>query len=89
MAVVTLPKDYLPFIEREIAEGRFASADAIVAEALRRMSAESERLAWLREKIAEADQSVANGEWLELDDEAWDKYFDELERRIDNQPVAP
>ena len=88
MPVKTLPPELREFVDRQIAAGTFPDEDALVVEAVRRMSAEQRHLAWVRERIAEAYDSIERGELIDLDDEAWDRYWDALEQEAAGQQVA-
>jgi putative addiction module CopG family antidote len=83
MPVTSLPPELREFVDRQIAAGEFPDEDALVIEALRRMSSRQTQLEWERARIAEAYESVEREGWIDLDDEAWDKYFADLERQID------
>lgn len=83
MPVKSLPPELREFVDRRIAAGEFPDEDALVVEAVRRMASQESRLEWEQARIAEAYESVEREGWIELDDEAWDKYFAELEQQID------
>ena len=67
----------------------FPSGEAVVIEAVRRMAAELNYVAWVRERLAEADESVRREGWIDLDDEAWDKYWDNLENGVVDPAMSP
>ena len=83
MLTKPLPPELREFVDRQIAAGQFPDEDALVVEAVRRMSSRQSSLEWERARIVEAYQSVEREGWIELDDAAWDKYFADLERQID------
>jgi Arc/MetJ-type ribon-helix-helix transcriptional regulator len=80
MAPNTLPPDLFEYVTKQVADGRFATTDAVVAEAVRRMKASQDYNDWVRARIAEADLSLLQGDVLELDDKEWDELFDRIER---------
>ena len=67
---VTLPADLIDFVQSEIANGSYASADEMVSEALlmlqRETELEEEKLAILRREIAEGLADAAAGRLSQL-----------------------
>lgn len=78
-----LPPDLQEYVAKQVAEGRFATADAVVTAAVRRIKAHQEYDDWVRARIAEADQSLLEGDVLDLDDKEWDELFDRIARGED------
>jgi len=81
MLARTLPADVQQFVDEQVTKGWFASADDVVVEALRRMAAEFHRSSQAGGWIAEVDWAAVNSNLLDLDDQAWDEFLDEMERQ--------
>lgn len=62
---ITLPKELESLVEREVAEGRFSSANELVADAVR---AQLEELAAFRASLDEAEAEGERIGWLSLAD---------------------
>jgi antitoxin ParD1/3/4 len=63
MLNVSVPSEYEPFIQRELAAGNYASPDDLVADALCRFQEERE----LREKIRAGIEQLDRGERIDAD----------------------
>jgi antitoxin ParD1/3/4 len=59
---VSLSPDLEELIRRQVASGRYGSADAVVREALGYLMAREERLGELRAALAVAEQQIARGD---------------------------
>jgi Arc/MetJ-type ribon-helix-helix transcriptional regulator len=62
---ITLPKELEKLVEREVAEGRFASAEDLVAKAVR---AQLDELAAFRRTLDEAEAEGERLGWLSLEE---------------------
>lgn len=62
---ITLPQDLQELVEREVAEGRFPSADKLVEDAVR---AQLEELTAFRKSLDDAEAEAERDGWLSLDD---------------------
>lgn len=65
---IYLGKHFEAMIREKVESGRYANASEVVREALRRMEVDEEKLARLREKIAEAEASFERGDYIEVTD---------------------
>ena len=63
MLNISVPSEYEPFIERELAAGNYASPDQLVAAALSRFQEERE----LREKIQAGIEQLDRGERIDAE----------------------
>lgn len=70
---ITLPKELETLVEREVAEGRFPSANQLVADAVR---AHLEELAAFRATLDEAKAEADRDGWL-----SWDEVKAQLRQR--------
>lgn len=67
---ISLPTELDNYIEAKVASGEYAHASEVVREGVRAlMRAESEKLEWLRNAIAEGIASAETGEARELNDD--------------------
>lgn len=62
---ITLPDDLEALVEKEVAEGRFPSANDLVARCVR---AQLEELAAFRKTLDDAEAEAERDGWLSLDD---------------------
>jgi antitoxin ParD1/3/4 len=60
---ISVPSEYEPFIQRELAAGNYASPDELVADALSQFQQERE----LREKIRAGIEQLDRGERIDSD----------------------
>ena len=78
---VDIPARYVPFVQGELASGRFESEGELIGEALRLLQEESE----LRQAIQQGFDQISRGECIELDEDELDEYFDALVRRAEEK----
>ena len=87
--IAILPSELEPFVQTEIASGRFASADDVIVAAvklLRDLSNQPqstlEELDELRQKIAEGHDDIVNGRVRRINNEAESRaYAEEIKAR--------
>lgn len=65
------------FIDRQIASGRFASADEVVREGLRALEERERKLEALRAHLAIGEAQADRGEFIDFD---FDSFMEELDR---------
>ncbi len=83
MVAPTLPPELEKYIDREIASGKYRSADEVICEALRLLREREERLDRLRADLDAGLDQIARGEVIDLADEASErKFFDALKADI-------
>ena len=82
---VSLTPELEKFVKDKVKGGMYASASEVVREGLRwlevRDKTQAEKLADLREAIAEADRDFEEGRYVELDDEGLREFFEDIKRR--------
>jgi putative addiction module CopG family antidote len=66
--LIHLPTHLKSFVEQEVASGRYASEEQVIAEALERFAEEPYETMTVEEAVAEARAQVARGEARELTD---------------------
>jgi len=76
---IDIPAEYVPFVQKAIASGRFESEGALVGEAIRLLREQEE----LRQSIQRGFDQISRGESVELDEEQLDEYFDALIERAE------
>lgn len=64
---ISLTPDLQQYVDNQVRDGRFASADAAVAEAVRMMKEREEKLAWLRREVQKGVDQLDRGEGAPLD----------------------
>ena len=87
--IATLPSELEPFVQTEIASGRFASADDVVVAAVRLLREVStqpqptlEELDELRQRIAEGHDDIVHGRVRRINNEAESRaYAEEIKAR--------
>jgi Arc/MetJ-type ribon-helix-helix transcriptional regulator len=70
---VDVPNQYLPFVKKAIASGRFASESAMVGEALELLLRREREVKLVEEGLDELDR----GEYLEFDDEGLKQFLED------------
>lgn len=78
---VSLTPQLENLIRQKVATGRYNNASEVVREALRLLDDQDQHDAWLRSKIAVAEQQVRDGHVVEDSDAFWD----ELDREVDER----
>ena len=73
---VDIPPQFLPFVQKTIAAGRFESESAMLGEALRLLQEQEE----LRHAIEKGFDQIERGECIELSEEELEEYFEGLVR---------
>ena len=64
---LTLPPELQAYVDRQVQAGKFASADAAVAEAVQRMKAREEMIDGLRREVQVGIDELDRGEGAEWD----------------------
>lgn len=90
---VVLTDHHEKVIEELVRSGRYQNASEVLREGIRliekREAADKAKLEALRTAIQVADAQIANGEYLEFDDEGLSDFFDSIEAEIDRPVTAP
>jgi putative addiction module CopG family antidote len=73
---VDIPEQFVPFVQRSIASGRFESESAMLTEAFRLLALREREL----KLVEEGFDQIERGECIELDDEGLDKFFEDIMR---------
>ena len=81
---VDIPSEYLPFVKKAVASGRYQSEEAVIGQALKLLSEQEE----LRQTIRQGFDQISRGECLELDEEELDDYFEALIHRAEERASA-
>ena len=82
----TFPADLQQFVREELATGRYPSELDLVVDAVRLLREARAREEDLRAEIQARVASLERGEAIELpDDEALERFFDEIEREVDQE----
>lgn len=68
--VLRLSEDLQSFLEEQVRQGKYASADAVVSEAVQRMKEHEEKLTWLRRELQHGIDQADRGETVEWNPEA-------------------
>ena len=74
---IDIPPQFLPFVQKAIAAGRFESESAMLGEALRLLQEQEE----LRQAVQGGFDQIERGECIELNEEELDEYFEGLVQR--------
>jgi len=69
-------------ILQKVESGHYASASDVVREALRLLETRDRDYAWLRQKMADAEEQVRRGDVVEMTDTFWDDLDREVNERI-------
>lgn len=79
---IGLPSDLEQFVQREVASGRYGSAEEVISEGLRRMrDAQQEYEEW-RAEIARRIESLERGEGIRLDDNSLKSFLDDIAAEV-------
>ena len=82
---VSLTPELEKFVKDKVKSGMYASASEVVREGLRwldvRDKTQAEKLADLREAIAEADRDFEEGRYVDLDEEGLRRFFDDIKAK--------
>jgi putative addiction module CopG family antidote len=82
----TLPADVSAYIQAELRDGKYQSAEDLVTAALRERRDRQQQLAELRAKIDAGIEDFARGDYIEIADEAaHEAFFDELKSEVLNR----
>ena len=94
-----LPADLEQFVERELASGKYASRDELVAEAGRLLCARERRLEELREEVLPALERLDRGNYTEDDEGSLRDLIEDVKARgrarmadrypITHKPLSP
>lgn len=79
---VSLGDHFTAFIDEQIESGQYASASEVIRASLRLLEREQRQLAWLREKMAEAEADILAGRVHENSDEFWEALDREADARL-------
>ncbi|MEX2139137.1 MAG: type II toxin-antitoxin system ParD family antitoxin [Pirellulales bacterium] len=74
---VDIPPQYLPFVQKAIAAGRFESEGALVGEALKLLLRREREIKLVEEGLDELER----GEYLEFDDEGLKQFLEAAQRQ--------
>lgn len=89
---VVLTDHHEKVIEELVRSGRYQNASEVLREGIRliekREAADKAKLEALRAAIQVADAQIANGEYLEFDEQGLSDFFDGIEQEIDQQATA-
>jgi Arc/MetJ-type ribon-helix-helix transcriptional regulator len=82
-----LPPDVQQFLRDEVAGGRYSSKEEVVIEAVRLPRDGSRPFQESREEVRARVARLKRGEGIELeDDQALEKFFDEIEAEVAAEP---
>jgi len=82
-----LPPDVQQFLQDEVAGGSYRSKEEVVIEAVRLLRDGSRRFQEFREEVRARVARLKRGEGIELEDEqALEKFFDEIEAEVAAEP---
>jgi putative addiction module CopG family antidote len=76
---VHIPGHLKAFIEREVASGRYASEEAVIADALERLSEDDDTRMTVNEAVAESLAQMERGEVTVMTDDVWDSLLTQAE----------
>jgi putative addiction module CopG family antidote len=76
-----LPADLEQFMEQELAAGKYASGEELVAEAVRLLRERERRVKELREEILPALERLDRGEYMEYDEGSLRDLIDDVKAR--------
>lgn len=79
---VTLDDHLEKFVDEQVASGRYGSVGEVVLEGLRRIEAEEQRLAWLREQVAFGEAQYRAGNVHEINDTFWERLDQEVDEAL-------
>jgi putative addiction module CopG family antidote len=82
---VAIPPDLIGFVQAQVAEGHFSSEQEMIAQGLRLLKLQSERLADLRREIGIGIGALQRGEGIELDDASLADFFADIEREVQDE----
>ena len=83
MMTIDLPPDVQQFLHDEVAGGSYRSKEELVIEAVRLLRDGSRRFQEFREELRARVARLKRGEGIELeDDQALEKFFDEIEAEV-------
>jgi Arc/MetJ-type ribon-helix-helix transcriptional regulator len=75
-----IPPEYQQFVQNMIGSGAFPTEAAVVGEALRMFQ---QRLDRLRQELQPALDRLDRGEGIELDEQSFDQFFEEIKAQGD------
>jgi Arc/MetJ-type ribon-helix-helix transcriptional regulator len=73
---VDIPAEYLPFVQKAVASGRYESEGAIIGEGLKLLALSEREL----ELVQKGFDDIERGDYIELDDEGLAKFFEDIKR---------
>ena len=81
---IVLSSDALAVIDEKVASGEFASAEAVIDEALRVLSARDREYGeWLRAAVAKGEESIVAGRVIPVDAAFWKR----IRERVQSTPA--
>ena len=87
MITATIPAEFEPFIENQVATGRYHSPQEVVSDALRLLREQG--LEALRKEIQVSIDELDRGEEIVIDDEeALTRFFDDIEKQGQKEILA-
>jgi antitoxin ParD1/3/4 len=87
MITATIPAEFEPFIEHQLATGRYQSTQEVVSDALRLLCEQG--LETLRKEIQVGIDQLDRGEEIEIDsEEGLKRFFDEIEKEGEQEIEA-
>jgi antitoxin ParD1/3/4 len=87
MITATIPAEFEPFIEHQVATGRYQSPQEVVSDALRMLR--EQRLDTLRKQIQVGIDQLDRGEEIVIEDEdALKRFFDQIKNEGEQELEA-
>jgi len=77
---LTIPADLEEFVQREIATGRYQTAEEVVRAGIMLLQERERQRDRLRDDIDAAIQQIENGEYVEYDQDSLRGFFEELKQ---------
>jgi len=74
---VDIPAEFIPFVQRSIASGRFESESAMVIEAFKLLALRERELKLVEKGL----DDIERGDYLEFDDEGLANFFEDIKRQ--------
>ena len=77
---ISLPAELEKFVRSEVANGRYASTDEVLHEAIRILRARERQRDELRKDLQAAVEQIESGDYHEYDDDSLKGFLEELKR---------
>jgi antitoxin ParD1/3/4 len=78
---LTIPPEFEPFVQQQITQGEYQSAEAVVNDGLRILQELKRREAEFRQEVQLGVDQLDRGEGMRLDREGLRQFFDGLQQR--------